>query len=269
LGRGGARRTKVPEYDVQHLSDSLEKWTRHMGAQAFKFGKYDAIKKTGGVDGTSLSELLELVELLVGVSEQVIFKYSDLKGVVTMLLQKYQVASQSFKLEQLGGLPGDIANAIMTICSHARRLKKKEVYMAAIAKCTSHQANRLLQMRNLLGDERHDMDTLDDQHVPNTQDVLDLEVPLTPNDEHEEQDEEDEDDEQDQDEDEDVEDETENTHEMEESDKGTSQDSPSDASFENPSCSSKEGKCEDTHDEKASRRGFQRTNEETINKGIG
>ena len=58
LGRGGPRRTKVPEYDVEQLSDSLDKWTRNMGANAFKFGNYDTIKKTGGLDGTALSELL-------------------------------------------------------------------------------------------------------------------------------------------------------------------------------------------------------------------
>ena len=204
LGRGGPRRTKVPECDAQQLSDSLEKWTKHMGASAFKFGKYATMKKSNGVDGTALSSLFELVELLVDVSGQVLFKYSDLKGVVSMLLQKYQVASQGFSLEMLPSLPGDIANAIMTICTHARRLKKKEVFLAAIAKCTKHQTEKLLELRNLVAGEGDDNETQaeeqaeeeEEAEVTNTQDVLALQIPLTPKDEDEDEEEEEDEDEE-------------------------------------------------------------------------
>ena len=152
--KGGPRRHKVEDVCPEHLCDTLEKWVTLAGDDAFNFGEYNTIGKS---QGTVLKDLLSLEKLLVMLFElntQMEFKYVTLKEVCSKILRKHTSLKNTFPVSKYGSLAGDIANNIMTICTHARRFRcnteaAKTNLEQSLKKCSPHQVQALMRIVSL------------------------------------------------------------------------------------------------------------------------
>ena len=187
MNKGGARRKAVDEICHEHLVDTLKSWARNSGAAAFKFGAYDHAKRTGGAVGPELAAMEPFVIALIDVSKKLEFKYSDLKAAMLKVFVDVPDCRKPWPQIQDDHLAGDIANRIMTICTHARRLKGKngEIRLReACTKCSNYQSGALLRLRNALLDEDTNMgasssleDPAAEDPLPTTQELLNLQIP--------------------------------------------------------------------------------------------
>ena len=181
----------MPECCIEHLSDVLDSWCRQNMENSFKFNHYNARPtKCSGAHGPSLSGALKLMEGLSLVTEVLEFKYSDLKQALDIVIKRYSVTKQNYTLEQQLTLSGDTATSLMTMMTHARRLKKHEKFVEACKGCSSFQIRNLEALRKLVlqcedcdesevgalpstaGKSKPSIVVEDD--VPNTQEILAL-----------------------------------------------------------------------------------------------
>lgn len=206
--RGGAKREKTPEVDAELLADTLQKVIQTEGVQgAFNFGCYHGAEKSMTIQGPVLSTHKNFLGSLARVEPTLTFKYSMLKSILNGLLKKFPDVRSRWPIHLHEHVGGDLAVSIMTLCTHARRLKNEEKFRQACSKCTEIQIQDLIAIRSFANDDPED----EEQHpqiplpldyrrfgrstscdpkssqsnaddLPNTQEILDEQVPETPTD---------------------------------------------------------------------------------------
>ncbi|CAK9026721.1 Uncharacterized protein SCF082_LOCUS17731 [Durusdinium trenchii] len=145
MPKGGARREKVPEVDLNHLADSLVCHVKAVGLQgAFALGKYLNLERQQAVVGQDLVDLLPLIKSLYKVEPSLQFKYSDLSEVLKQILKDFPGIKDSFPLSMQGTLWKTLADALLVVCNHCRRIgRDKAKYLEAGKKLSHFQLEKL------------------------------------------------------------------------------------------------------------------------------
>jgi len=190
--KGGPRRRKVEESCPEHLFDSLSKWMEvHENVD---FGEYANISKTQGMSVPDVVRLAGLIDLLFEVNSTLEFRYLVLKDVAQRLINKFPALKANVPVSKQGRYPGDLANMIMTLCTHCRRLKKPECLEILLRNCTKWQGQVLERLSQMLCsvEEGTNLNRSDssvtpalgdgqpDDEMPNTQDILALDTEGAP-----------------------------------------------------------------------------------------
>ena len=127
MGKGGARRLKIPTVDMEHLLDILKSYVRKSGLEgSLNFGEYFNITRPMAVNGKELAEQLEFLRGLAQVNPELVFKYSELKDIYKELEKTFPDLKHKFNLEKRANLTHYLSDATMVICNHARRLHYNE-----------------------------------------------------------------------------------------------------------------------------------------------
>ncbi|CAK9030434.1 Uncharacterized protein SCF082_LOCUS19209 [Durusdinium trenchii] len=145
MPKGGARREKVPEVDLNHLADSLVCHVKAVGLQgAFALGKYLNLERQQAVVGQDLVDLLPLIKSLCKVEPSLQFKYSDLSEVLKQILKDFPGIKDSFPLSMQGTLWKTLADALLVVRNHCRRIgRDKAKYLEAGKKLSHFQLEKL------------------------------------------------------------------------------------------------------------------------------
>ena len=160
--KGGARRYKVEECCTEHLYDTLQKW--YQANNSFDFGEYNHLSKTQGSSISDLVRLEPLIVSLMDVSPGLNFLYKSLKEVFQRLLTKFPDLKKGVALAKLSNQAGDLANNVTTLCTHVRRLRKDVYLEQSLRKCTAWQGKSLMNLHKRLQNVDNDDDDDVDEH---------------------------------------------------------------------------------------------------------
>ena len=192
MGKGGARREKVPEVDTEHLTDSLLSHVKCVGVQsAFLLGRYHTLEVQQAVSGPDLVDnCLGVIKALHRVQPSLMFKYSDLVGALKEVLRQFPGIKDSFTVSEQPTLWKVLSERLLVVCNHSRRVgREKAKYQEAGSRCTNHQLQKLEEIWNLFNHEVKEKkavqvspaksaqsqktdDLLDEFEVPATQESL-------------------------------------------------------------------------------------------------
>jgi hypothetical protein len=188
---GGANRQAVPDVDLAHLGHALKKYVEGLGVDAaFKLEEYHSLAATNAVNGAALVKLESLVMAMLKVAPRGHIKYSDLKKAVSSCIAAtqglWQSISQCFPGKSTDEVSGDLADNMMTVLNHVRRLQNHDRFKQAIYKLSAWQVEVLGRFRNSFGGI-HDDETeammmspptvaysSDAESIPATQDLVDM-----------------------------------------------------------------------------------------------
>ena len=169
--RGGARNFK--KTDISNVA-LLRLFENHLSERghlvAFQFGSYYNKPASNAVVGPELASVEDLIGKIVAVAPCADLKYTTMKDAFGKLLLKSKDFMCMFPNKELTAISSDLANSLMTVCNHARRLKEDIRWQQAITKCTSHEVAKLKKIRGFF---KHGQQFGDDDTVPATQDILD------------------------------------------------------------------------------------------------
>ena len=189
---GGANRQAVPDVDLAHLGHGLKKYVEGLGVDAaFKLEEYHSLAATNAVNGAALVKLESLVMAMLKVAPRGHIKYSDLKKAVSSCIAATQSLwksiSQCFPGKSTDEVSGDLADNLMTVLNHVRRLQNHDRFGQAIYKLSAWQVDVLAKLRDSFGciddDEiggiaLAEVATLayssDAESIPATQDLVDM-----------------------------------------------------------------------------------------------
>lgn len=197
MHKGGPHRSKTPDVENEQLQDAIHRYIQKEGvAAAFAFGPYHGIPKTAAVNGPALASLRNFISILAGVEPSLMFKYSQLKAIIQDSLRRFPDIRSRWALHQHESLPGDLADSIMTVCTHVRRLQSEKRFKEACSKCTNMEIEDLATFRDYVMEDGDQMDAMacssnagsmlplackSMEELPNTQDILEQTLPGTPN----------------------------------------------------------------------------------------
>jgi hypothetical protein len=189
---GGANRQAVPDVDLAHLGHGLKKYVEGLGVDAaFKLEEYHSLAATNAVNGAALVKLESLVMAMLKVAPRGHIKYSDLKKAVSSCIAATQSLwksiSQCFPGKSTDEVSGDLADNLMTVLNHVRRLQNHDRFKQAIYKLSAWQVDVLAKLRDSFGGIDDDeiggialaeVATLayssDAESIPATQDLVDM-----------------------------------------------------------------------------------------------
>jgi hypothetical protein len=189
---GGANRQAVPDVDLAHLGHALKKYVEGLGVDAaFKLEEYHSLAATNAVNGAALVKLESLVMAMLKVAPRGHIKYSDLKKAVSSCIAATQSLwksiSQCFPGKSTDEVSGDLADNLMTVLNHVRRLQNHDRFKQAIYKLSAWQVDVLAKLRDSFGGIDDDeiggialaeVATLayssDAESIPATQDLVDM-----------------------------------------------------------------------------------------------
>ncbi len=189
---GGANRQAVPDVDLAHLGHGLKKYVEGLGVDAaFKLEEYHSLAATNAVNGAALVKLESLVMAMLKVAPRGHIKYSDLKKAVSSCIAATQSLwksiSQCFPGKSTDEVSGDLADNLMTVLNHVRRLQNHDRFGQAIYKLSAWQVDVLAKLRDSFGGIDDDeiggialaeVATLayssDAESIPATQDLVDM-----------------------------------------------------------------------------------------------
>ena len=144
-------RPKTDEVDMEHLTDVLLQEAKKVSLEdAFQFGKYDHLQKQQAISGRDLACQLPFLEELQKVSENLLFKYVDLKAAFTNVAGKHPQTLSRFPTAARELQPGKFSEKVMTMCTHARRLKVKKKIQEACKGLPDYYVSKLEQLKSLL-----------------------------------------------------------------------------------------------------------------------
>lgn len=144
-------RPKTDEVDMEHLTDVLLQEAKKVSLEdAFQFGKYDHLQKQQAISGRDLACQLPFLEELQKVSENLLFKYVDLKAAFTNVAGKHPQTLSRFPTAAKELQPGKFSEKVMTMCTHARRLKVKKKIQEACKGLPDYYVSKLDQLKSLL-----------------------------------------------------------------------------------------------------------------------
>ena len=105
--------------------------------------------RSSAIDGRSLVDMKALLELLAKVCPELLFKYSSLKRAFMDVLQDASLRSR-WPGKETAVIAGDLADQLMTVCCHTRRLRDQTRFREASSKLSSSQASELQELRSML-----------------------------------------------------------------------------------------------------------------------
>ena len=169
--RGGARNFKKTDLSNVALLRLFENHLSERGhLVAFQFGSYYNKPGSNAVVGPELASMMDLIEKIVAVAPCADLKYIQTKDAFGKLLLKSRDLMSMFPNKEVNAISSDLANSLMTVCNHARRLKEDLRWQQAITKCTTHEIALLKKIRGFFKNGQQDGD---DDALPATQDILD------------------------------------------------------------------------------------------------
>jgi hypothetical protein len=190
---GGANRQAVPDIDLAHLGHGLKKYVEGLGVEAaFKLEEYHSLAATNAVNGAALVKLESLVMAMLKVAPRGHIKYSDLKKAVSSCIAATQSLwksiSQCFPGKSTDEVSGDLADNLMTVLNHVRRLQNHDRFGQAIYKLSAWQVDVLAKLRDSFGGIDDDDEiggialaevatlaySSDAESIPATQDLVDM-----------------------------------------------------------------------------------------------
>ena len=169
--RGGARNFKKTSLSNVALLRLFEDHLSEKGhLVAFQFGSYYNKPASNAVVGPELASMVNLIQKIVAVAPCADLKYIQMKDAFGKLLLKSRDLMSMFPNKEVNAISSDLANSLMTVCNHARRLKEDVKWQQAIIKCTSHEIALLKKIRGFFKNGKQEGD---DDALPATQDILD------------------------------------------------------------------------------------------------
>jgi hypothetical protein len=186
---GGANRQAVPDVDLAHLGHGLKKYVEALGVDAaFKLEEYHSLAATNAVNGAALVKLESLAMAMLKVAPRGHIKYSDLKKAVSSCIAAIQSLwksiSQSFPGKSTDEVSGDLADNLMTVLNHVRRLQNKDRFKQAIYKLSAWQVDVLARLRDSFGSHEDEASMVDEvatlayssdaESIPATQTLCDM-----------------------------------------------------------------------------------------------
>jgi hypothetical protein len=190
---GGANRQAVPDVDLAYLGHGLKKYVEGLGVDAaFKLEEYHSLAATNAVNGAALVKLESLVMAMLKVAPRGHIKYSDLKKAVSSCIAATQSLwksiSQCFPGKSTDEVSGDLADNLMTVLNHVRRLQNHDRFGQAIYKLSAWQVDVLAKLRDSFGGIDDDDEiggialaevatlaySSDAESIPATQDLVDM-----------------------------------------------------------------------------------------------
>ena len=169
--RGGARNFKKTDLSNVALLRLFENHLSERGhLVAVQFGSYYNKPASNAVVGPELASVMDLIEKIVAVAPCADLKYIQMKDAFGKLLLKSRDLMSMFPNKEVNAISSDLANSLMTVCNHARRLKEDLRWQQAITKCASHEIALLKKIRGFFKNGKQDGD---DDALPATQDILD------------------------------------------------------------------------------------------------
>jgi hypothetical protein len=186
---GGANRQAVPDVDLAHLGHALKKYVEGLGVDAaFKLEEYHSLAATNAVNGAALVKLESLVMAMLKVAPRGHIKYSDLKKAVSSCIAATQSLwksiSQCFPGKSTDEVSGDLADNLMTVLNHVRRLQNHDRFKQAIYRLSAWQVEVLAKLRDSFGIHDAETDALaevatlayssDAESIPATQDLVNM-----------------------------------------------------------------------------------------------
>ena len=156
MPKGGARREKVPEVDLSHLTDSLLDHVRHLGVEsAFHLGNYLGLERQQAVVGPDLVDALPILRALYKVQPTLAFKYSDLVEALKGVLRQFPRIRDFFEMRLRPTLQKKLADALLVLCNHSRRIgRDKAKYHEAGRKLTDFQLEKLEEIWGWFNEEQ-------------------------------------------------------------------------------------------------------------------
>ncbi len=137
-------RSTTPVYDEQQLKEQLGYHVEKVGVlKAFELGVYANMNVSQAVHAWSLVKCKLLVECLMQVSPYCLFKVIDLKSALKELGQKFSGLVPEKKTVDTWA--DKMAERIMVVMNHLRRLKNSEVRMRQAAKKLDEKHTEQLQ----------------------------------------------------------------------------------------------------------------------------
>ena len=171
--RGGPRKAK-PQVDVELLTNTLGTYVKEVGlSAAFDLGPYTAgHDKTQAASVKGLAKSRVLLSKLAVVNSTLLYKYRDLKD---------SLASVATTWKELVGQQAHghkawkewMADNILTVLLHARRLKDPVRYNEVLHKATVFEKQALKKVRELVLNAQEDQDEKKDLEDNEDQDDLD------------------------------------------------------------------------------------------------
>ena len=157
--RGGARNFKKTDLSNVALLRLFENHLSEKGhLVAFQFGSYYNKPASNAVVGPELASMMGLIEKIVAVAPSADLKYIPMKDAFGKLLLKSKDLMGVFPNKDINAISSDLANSLMTVCNHARRLKEDIRWQQAIAKCNSHEIAQLKKIRGFFKNSQTDGD---------------------------------------------------------------------------------------------------------------
>jgi hypothetical protein len=137
-------RSTTPAYDEQQLMECVEDYVQKTGVmKSFELGVYANMNVSQAVHGWSLVKCKPLVESLMDVSPYCMFKVLDLKHALKAVGQKFSgLVSEKLTVEAWAD---KMAERIMVIMNHLRRLKNSEVRLRQALKKLDQKNSEALQ----------------------------------------------------------------------------------------------------------------------------
>ncbi|CAE7266712.1 unnamed protein product [Symbiodinium sp. CCMP2592] len=166
MGKGGNRRPKVPECDLEHLQDVLADIVKAECGLHFK--GYLGVLKSQAILGADLVEHAHMIKKLSEVQPTLLFRYGDLKMIFGRICNSFPAVRNQFAVHQQGQAPNKLSEALMTLCTHTRRLKDPVRFREASSSLLDWQVLKLEELRTLVRDNVEDKPSSPNKQKPST-----------------------------------------------------------------------------------------------------
>ena len=142
----------MPEIDQEHLVDTFLSHVKNVGeAAAFNLGQYKHLDAAQGVKGSALADQVPLLQMLCKVSPTLVFKYSQVKDAFGRVFRQHPGVRDKFPVTEQLKLGETLAEAILVLCNHARRIGRDEQkFREACSRLVNFQVEKLETIRSML-----------------------------------------------------------------------------------------------------------------------
>lgn len=145
-GRGGARNYPKADVCTYTLGEALKDYVKKTGlARSFELSPYGHLPRTAAANGRGLVKALDLITACYEVEPSLQFKFSDIKEALHVV--------QSHFGDDIGKGADwcrKTTQTVMTVFTHARRLKDDVRYREASSKLTDHEQKLLAKVRAMV-----------------------------------------------------------------------------------------------------------------------
>ena len=142
-------RTPCPPYDTHKLCQALHELAETTGPQAFNLGVYACLPQHNAVRAGGLLSCEALIGTVLEHAPSGRVCFSDIKGMLAQLCGQFKLSG----VKSPNNWAADVAERIMTLLSHVRRLKNPTRWRQAVQALTSDQQDQPQMLVDMMQDE--------------------------------------------------------------------------------------------------------------------